>query len=183
MGESLPRILSQARCRIKGPMLPTLKNLPKEDVQAALEIELASYPADEAASLTSLTYRQEHAFECFRGAYLGDKLVGFICGTRTNDVRLTHDSMEEHVHDGKTLCIHSVVVDSNYRKKGYGKFMLKEYIKYVQDNSAKFGINKMLLISKIHLVHVFYEACGFRLIEKWPYQHGKDDWYECEYDI
>ena len=151
MGESLPRILSQARCRIKGPMLPTLKNLPKEDVQAALEIELASYPADEAASLTSLTYRQEHAFECFRGAYLGDKLVGFICGTRTNDVRLTHDSMEEHVHDGKTLCIHSVVVDSNYRKKGYGKFMLKEYIKYVQDNSAKFGINKMLLISKIHL--------------------------------
>ena len=74
--------------------------------------------------------------------------------------------MEEHVPDGKTLCIHSVVVDSDYRKKGYGKFMLKEYMKYVQENSAKFGINKMLLISKIHLVHVFYEACGFHASSK-----------------
>ena len=71
MGESLPRILSQARCRIKGPMLPTLKNLPKEDVQAALEIELASYPADEAASLTSLTYRQEHCLSVFEGRTWG----------------------------------------------------------------------------------------------------------------
>ena len=159
------------------------KNLPKKDIQLALDIELASYPSDEAASLNSLTFRQANALECFRGAYIEDVLIGFICGTRTKDVRLTHDSMDEHISNGKSLCIHSVVIDKKFRKKGYGKFMLKEYIKYIEENSVKFGINKLLLISKIHLVHVFYEACGFKLIEKWGFTHGKDDWYECEYDI
>jgi uncharacterized protein len=163
--------------------LITFKNLPEEDIESAINIELASYPSDEAASLNSLTFRQKNALECFRGAYINNKLIGFICGTRTNDVRLTHISMDEHVRDGKSLCIHSVVVQDNYRKKGYGKYMLLEYIKYIEKNSNTFGIDKLLLISKIHLVHTFYEPCGFKLIDKWAFQHGKDAWYEMEYDI
>ena len=63
---------SQAPRRNNDPMLPTLKNLPKQDVQAALDIELASYPADEAASLTSLTFRQGACIQVFpRGVLKG----------------------------------------------------------------------------------------------------------------
>ena len=62
----------------------TFQVLPATDLQDAIDIELASYPADEAASLTGLTYRQKNSGNAFIGAYSESLLVGFICGTCTN---------------------------------------------------------------------------------------------------
>ena len=55
----------QARCRIQDIMLP-VEEPSKGGCQAVFDIELA-YPADEAASLTSLTFRQEHTLSVFEG--------------------------------------------------------------------------------------------------------------------
>ncbi|CAK0814715.1 unnamed protein product, partial [Prorocentrum cordatum] len=51
-------------------------------VSTVLSIEVASYPADEAATLESLTFRMTEVPELFLVAYEGAEIVGYICGTR-----------------------------------------------------------------------------------------------------
>eukprot|EP00968_Pinguiococcus_pyrenoidosus_P013410 scaffold1220_cov259-Pinguiococcus_pyrenoidosus.AAC.82 len=101
--------------------LRTLKwrKLRETEVDAAFALETASYPADEAASLDSLQFRQAHAGEYFYGAFDGSEaLRGFVCATVAPGDELTQETMAEHHPDGSTLCIHSVVVASDLRRKG-----------------------------------------------------------------
>ncbi|CAK0814712.1 unnamed protein product, partial [Prorocentrum cordatum] len=49
-------------------------------VSTVLSIEVASYPADEAATLESLTFRMTEVPELFLVAYEGAEIVGYICG-------------------------------------------------------------------------------------------------------
>ena len=46
-----------------------------EDVAAVLELELASYPADESADEAKIKQRIEHASDFFRLCFLGSELV------------------------------------------------------------------------------------------------------------
>lgn len=123
-----------------------------DDVARCHEIEAASYPADDAASLEALTYRQEHAPEYFQlctvaasaegGGGHGDEeeeetagaaasiIVGFVCGTRCND--FTEESMAtQHDPHGRLLAIHSVVVDDAYRGRGVATAMLQHYVETI----------------------------------------------------
>ena len=58
------------------------QRLREEDLPAAISIEEASYPSDEAASLASLQYRLSNAPSAFVGAYLAD---GTLIGWRLSD--------------------------------------------------------------------------------------------------
>ncbi|GAA5900121.1 uncharacterized protein JCM6883_006094 [Sporobolomyces salmoneus] len=155
--------------------------LAKEHVQRAYELESASYPSDEAASLASLEYRQEHASNYFLGAYQSedDQLVGFICSTRTSSSTLTHESMETHEPTGAYLAIHSVCVSPDHRKQGIAKNLLQEYVKRVQAAGEVKGIR---LIAKEGLVGM-YERTGFKSRGKSEVVHGKDPWFELAVDF
>ena len=79
------------------------------DLDRCYDIEAASYPADEAASKESLTYRFDKASSLSYVAVLegtGD-IVGFVCGTTTKGSELTDESMEVGGHDadGESICI------------------------------------------------------------------------------
>ncbi len=39
------------------------------------------------------------------------------CGTQSDKVTLTNDSLCKHVRNGETVCLHAVCVDKDYRKK------------------------------------------------------------------
>lgn len=62
-----------------------------------------------------------------QGANAGE-MVGFICGTCCPGSELSHETMSGHDPAGPTLCIHSVVVDEKFRRKGYATTMLKVYV-------------------------------------------------------
>ena len=63
----------------------TFSLLPSSLVASAAILEEKGYPADEMASLESLTYRQREAGEYFLGAHHEATLAGFICGTRCEE--------------------------------------------------------------------------------------------------
>ena len=156
----------------------TFKNLPATDLQHAIDIELASYPADEAASLQSLTYRQKNAGNAFIGAYSQSNLVGFICGTCTNASNLEEETMSKHEDTGTSLCIHSVVVAQSHRKQGIATRMLRHYCITVPLHFP--NVNQFRLISKAHLIHFYQHAGGFEFVQLWPFHHGKDHWFEMQ---
>ncbi|EFC39120.1 acetyltransferase [Naegleria gruberi] len=159
-----------------------------EHLEIINKYESESYPEDEAATYEKLKYRLENANSVFRGYFTSstcsddeEKLIGFVCGTKTQNKILTHDTMS--VHDpspnARTLCIHSVVIQQAYRKKGLGLAMLKSYLQYLKDENL---CDKILLLSKSHLIH-FYESAGFILNGESNVVHGQEKWYELEYKM
>ena len=157
------------------------------DLPFCLQIETASYPPDEAATATSLRYRQENALTYFLCAVISkttasssvetsssndpdDIVIGFICSTRCHT--FTHDSMTVHVPDGSILAIHSVVIAESYRRQGIATQMLRHYIQHivqqqqqpsVTNDMSETRISKIALLAKAHLLS-FYVNCGFQVM-------------------
>lgn len=127
------------------------------DIPRCHQIEAASYPEGEAASKSQLQYRQHHAAQyfrcaflisdddvsgggttsttssiCYRGqhAHLGSTLRGSIIGfvCSTRCKAFTEDAMKVHDGSGKILAIHSVVVEEKYRNAGVASAMIQDYI-------------------------------------------------------
>eukprot|EP00980_Cylindrotheca_fusiformis_P023470 scaffold10507_cov128-Cylindrotheca_fusiformis.AAC.3 len=148
-----------------------------EDIPHCFEIESASYPEDEAATLSSLKYRLSHAPKYFQAAVLEESIIGFVCGTRCN--HFEEESMSSHDDTGKLLAIHSVVVQENYRRQGIATAMLKEYVKKVQQENTDGSIKSIVLLAKSHLLG-FYVNCGFQVNRPSPIVHGQELWYDLE---
>ncbi|CAB9504167.1 Phenazine biosynthesis-like domain-containing protein [Seminavis robusta] len=153
------------------------------DIPRCVAIEKASYPPSEAASKSSLQYRQHHAAPYFRCAYMGSddddkEVIGFICATRCHE--FDHESMSTHHSEGPLLAIHSVVVTEEHRRKGVATAMLKDYIEQMRIKAD--GVQKLVLMSKKQLL-AFYVDCGFSVIKPSSIVHGDDQWYDLELDL
>ena len=171
----------------------TFRTPASEDIPTCLDIELASYPSDEAASMESLTYRQQNAPNYFLCACASnnddDQIIGFICSTRCNTFE-DEDAMSTHDPNGQLLAIHSVVVDEQYRRQGIATKMLQFYIQMVQEqekekipptsSSADSPIESIVLLAKSHLLGFYVQGGGFRVNRPSPIVHGKELWYELE---
>ena len=170
------------------------------DIPRCVAIEKASYPPTEAASKSSLQYRQHHAAPYFRCAVLcsedssinanhgshhhhvdddDQEVIGFICATRCHE--FVHESMSTHHSEGPLLAIHSVVVMEEYRRKGVATAMMKDYIE-VMRSMPDDGVQKLVLLSKKDLLS-FYVDCGFSVIRPSAIVHGVDQWYDLELDL
>lgn len=165
------------------------------ELEAAAALEAASYPADEAASPERLAYRQKNAGRFFWGAF--DKraedagrgpgegaLVGFVVGTLAAGTVLTEESMGEHVDDGELLCIHSVVVREDLRRRGVALVIFRSFLQAVAEGAAGGGKApppSAALISKAHNISL-YLRCGFRLVGLSDVVHGATPWVELRAD-
>ena len=148
-----------------------------EDIPTCFQIESASYPEDEAATLESLYSRQSDAGDYFECAILDGKIVGLVCGTRCS--LFEEESMSSHDPEGKLLAIHSVVVQEKYRRKGIASAMLKRYVEKVQVENMDGSIESMVLLAKAHLLG-FYVKCGFQVNRPSPIVHGQELWFELD---
>uniref|UniRef100_A0A7S4QFC4 N-acetyltransferase domain-containing protein n=1 Tax=Ditylum brightwellii TaxID=49249 RepID=A0A7S4QFC4_9STRA len=147
-----------------------------EEIPSCFAIESSSYPADEAASLQSLQYRQANALPYFQCAISNeDEIIGFVCSTRCHEFE--EESMTTHHPDGAFLAIHSVVVSHPYRRKGFASTMLKYYVKHIEEEQS--SIQSIVLLAKAHLLS-FYVNCGFTVNRPSPIVHGQELWYELE---
>jgi len=145
------------------------------DVARCFELEVAGYPADEAASLEGLTFRQAKAGEFFMVAEEESAVRGFVCGTLSAGSTLEHDTMSDHVPEGRLLCIHSVCVEEAWRRRKLGSRLLSAYLRFVAGVAPH--VEEVRLICKEHLVS-FYEAGGFAVVGPSPVVHGADSWIE-----
>jgi len=158
----------------------------ESELEAAIALEEAGYPPEEAASLQTFQYRQLRAPDLFLGAYTSipsqskadRKLIGYVCSTLSPDTTLTHDSMSAHVPGTSSICIHSVCVSSEYRRKGVALGLLKEYVSRLEkakQNGAPY--ERILLISHNDLIGL-YEKAGFESLGLSAVVHGPRPWYD-----
>ncbi|PXF45851.1 putative N-acetyltransferase [Gracilariopsis chorda] len=157
-----------------------LRKMQASHIPAVHSLEKDSYPSDEAASKATLDYRMAVAEPlCQIAVDSGtSELVGFVSATATskNTERMTASMLKEHSSTGEVVCIHSVVVDKKFRRRGYGTEMMKAYMSKVEKLPQ---YNRILLISKRYLVP-FYESVGFREMGESDIAHGKERWIDME---
>ncbi|CAH1774273.1 unnamed protein product [Owenia fusiformis] len=149
----------------------------KKDVEKAYQLEKIGYPKEEAASRQMLVYRQDEAPELFLGCFIRSTLIGFICATRYHGTSLTGESMNMHIPNGGSVCIHSLCVAPDMRRKGVGTVLLTAFLEAVKD--TQIGVDRIVLICHSNLIPL-YTRVGFTLVGKSPVTHGKGKWWECE---
>ncbi|XP_078063460.1 uncharacterized protein LOC144489472 [Mustelus asterias] len=157
-----------------------IRSLCEGDAPAAWALEVAGYPPEEAASLAKLQYRQREAAELFLGHFINDKLIGFVCGTRSLTDHLTERSMEVHESAGTTICIHSVCVEAAWRHQGVALGLLRHYMASVAQTHPI--PRRICLISHQYLLPLYTKA-GFKVIGPSSVSHGHEAWYECAIDL
>ncbi|KAI0717435.1 acyl-CoA N-acyltransferase [Cerioporus squamosus] len=157
----------------------------ENELEDAHRIESQGYPEDEAGSLETFKYRQSQAPELFLGAYLpgpdgkGRTLIGFICSTLSPDTTLTHESMSKHVPSSKSVCIHSVCVAPDHRRRHVALNLLKEYARRLEETGK---YERILLIAHEEL-RALYEKAGFEFIGRSAVVHGARPWFEMRKDL
>eukprot|EP00930_Biecheleria_cincta_P051681 TRINITY_DN36886_c0_g1_i1.p1 TRINITY_DN36886_c0_g1~~TRINITY_DN36886_c0_g1_i1.p1 ORF type:complete len:197 (+),score=36.15 TRINITY_DN36886_c0_g1_i1:29-592(+) len=158
-----------------------------EDLVDITTMELASYPADEAASPQGLTFRQAEAGLFFRAFYCTSvaegvptavgELMGYICATLAPTEELLEETMTKHDPIGTTLCIHSVVTAPAMRRLGVAQRMLAQYIAHVQREAP--SVRLLKLLTKPYNAPL-YEKAGFSHLGEWAGEHGSEAWLEME---
>lgn len=148
---------------------------PGAELDAIAALERSSYAPDEAASPAALAQRLAVAPELFLAAYEADNiesLLGFICATRSSR-HLTEESMRGHDPDGPLVCIHSVVVRDDARRRGVASALVREYLLRLPAKTP------VALIARAHHVSL-YERVGFVSQGPSPVVHGAGTWMEMQ---
>ncbi|KAI0314425.1 acyl-CoA N-acyltransferase [Amylostereum chailletii] len=160
-----------------------------EEVEVAHGIELAGYPADEAATLDAFKYRHKQVPELFMGAFvpaadnIKRTLVCYVNATLSSSPRMTHDSMLINDPTGHSVCIHALCVPDAYRHRGIATALLKEYLQRLERaNTAleKIKYERAQLIAHDHL-RGMYEGAGFKYVGKSEVVHGSEPWVELQW--
>ena len=155
----------------------------ESDLDELMDLELAGYPADEAATPASMAKRVAEAGDIFLVARpaSGGPIVAFVCSTRTSSVEYTHEAMEQHEAGTSSVCIHSVCVDKRWRRRGVARAALAEYVRRCGDGSFV-NVKRAMLICKEHLIPL-YKGAGFTLVGPSAVVHGQDPWFDMAMDF
>ena len=148
----------------------TLRYANIADSDALFQLEQASYPADEMASLESIKMRIQEAGEYFLILQSSEnEIMGFINGTCVESKDFGHESMTSHAKDGSHLVIHSVTIQEKYRRRRNGSELVKAYVEVMLSRQS---LSSILLLSKANLLE-FYRKCGFSVRRLSQIVHGK----------
>lgn len=92
--------------------------------------------------------------------------------------------MSTHVPSSSSVCIHAICVAPEYRRKGIGLGLLREYIVRLEAANAatkgkdgKGKYERVLLITHEEL-KPFYELAGFKWVGRSEVIHGSKPWFE-----
>ena len=149
-----------------------------EDLEIICSMEQVAYKAGDEDKPEHIKYRIENANSYFLVFVDNTKkqIIGYINGIVTKERDYNKKLLNMNDDNGNTLCIHSFVLDINFRRNGLGKKILEYYISYIK-NSFK-NIQLIILISKEELAKKFYSKFGFTI-----YNKIYDDWYELKLEI
>lgn len=127
-------------------------------------------------------YRQTHAGDFFYGLFHTGtgQVLALINGTLCRGTTLEHDTMSHHDPQGKTLCIHSVVVRPPLRRRGLATAFLQTYVHLILDAYPD-RVLRLRLITKAQNLGL-YHRCGFRFLRPSPVVHGQEKWFEMGLD-
>ncbi|WP_424768909.1 GNAT family N-acetyltransferase [Paenibacillus sp. sgz302251] len=152
-----------------------LRIIEEKDLDEAIKLEQRCYIPEAAATFSGFQFRYQYYRPFFLTAWSGSELVGITNGIRTSQSSCGDEMKGEQADDrnGPHLCVLTVAVAPEYRRRGIGALLLRALIK--QCTAA--GIHKMILMCEQHLIP-FYEAEQFMLHGVSSSKHGGITWYE-----
>jgi ribosomal protein S18 acetylase RimI-like enzyme len=158
----------------------TIRDALEGDLPRVAALEQASYPADEAATPEMLAHRLRAAGDAFLVAVdARGEVVGFVCGTRAPGSTLTGATLHDHDPAGESLCVHSVVVAAEARRRGLGAELVRAIVARARTLP---GVRRVLLICKAPLID-FYRRSGFALTGPSDVTVGRDPWFAMALDL
>ncbi len=145
-----------------------------QDMDRVYEIELESFPPEEAASKEKYIWRQEHYPDLFLAAESDGRICGCICMI-SMDASLIDDAVfeMEQVPDGKTCAILTVMTEEAARNKGVAAQLLEAAI----EAASCQDMESIVLTCKEHLIH-YYSRFGFEKVGISQSVHGGAVWYD-----
>lgn len=156
-------------------MTLTIRQARIDDLDASYAVEIACFPADEAASKANMQKRLELFPHGYLIAEKDNIVLGHINSGATNKDDISDEALKAmigHEAEGQNLVIFSVAVHPDYQKQGVASALLRTYIQ-LQQNKAK----NILLLCKENLLG-FYSGFGFENRGRSASTHGGATWYE-----
>ncbi len=155
---------------------PVIREVTLNDLDACYSIETTAYAGDEAASREKIEKRIRTYPQGFIVLELDNKVVGFVNGGATDNVKMSDEAFKELVgHDpaGKQIVIMSVVVHPDHQHKGYAGKLLSAFI----DKMRAMDKQAIHLICQTELIE-FYAKYGFQYGNPSASEHGGLSWHE-----
>lgn len=153
-----------------------IRNVLPEDLEKVTAIEMACFPAAEAASRDAFEERISAFPEGFFIAESDNEIIGFINGGVTNENHIEDDffkTMTLHVPNGDNLVIFGLDVHPDHQRNGYAKLLMEHFIETAKKDNRK----KILLTCKAHLIK-YYEQFGYINEGASESEHGGAQWFD-----
>lgn len=115
-------------------------------------------------------------------------LIGHITATKTPTEKLTKAAMKlpndqeknsGHVEFARSIAIHGLVIDPEWRGKNLGTLLMHDYIQKLSNQDLG---SKVILVAHKELIP-FYEKIGFELHGPSDIKHGSETWYDLSIDL
>lgn len=137
---------------------------------------------------------ENHNYQLAKSALQSEKLIGQILATKTTSINVSDPSMEipeldnygrnvspatdprGHREDGRTIAIHSVVIDPEYQGQSVGTTLLNDYI---QRMSTLKHADRFSLLAHDRLIP-FYERVGFESKGLSECKFSGGGWYDLQ---
>lgn len=153
-----------------------IRNVRPEDLEEVAAVELACFPAAEAADKKSLKER----LEAFPGSFLvaedAGRIVGFINGAVTDETTIADAMFEDislHDPNGTYQSIFGLDVIEEYRHNGLASRLMEAMIETARSQGRK----GLILTCKDRLIG-FYERFGYVNKGVSLSVHGGAVWYD-----
>ncbi|WP_028561128.1 GNAT family N-acetyltransferase [Paenibacillus pinihumi] len=148
------------------------------ELQQAIHLESASYPAAAAATLEAFHYRQERFPQYFWSAWDEESgmLAGIANGVRTSALDCSDEEMKGNHRDdgtGARFCVLTVAVAASNQRSGIGHELMRRLIGTCRQE----GLESVILMCERHLIP-FYEQLGFTYRGVSSSAHGGIEWHE-----
>ena len=153
-----------------------IRNAHMDDLAAIHTIEAVCFPANQAASLDTLSKRLAVFPQHFWLIEDNGAIAGFINGMITNNDVVKDEMFKNadlHIEDGSWQSVFGLAVSPHYRNKGYAAKLL-DHLAGVSKKSGRRGI---VLTCEAHLVP-FYEKLGFLNAGLSASVHGGDVFFD-----
>lgn len=153
-----------------------IRNATLDDLKAVSIIEEKCFPSSEAATQDSFEDRISTFSEGFFLGSIGDQIIGFVNGARTNKIHIEDEffeSMKNHDSTGQNFVIFGLDVLPIYQNSGYARQLLNHLIQDCKDKK----LNRLILTCKEHLIS-YYESFGFINEGVSESVHGGAKWYD-----
>ena len=160
-----------------------IRQVKKEDLAAICNIELLTFPPQEAASYETFLYRHIHFPQSFFLAESGDGAIAAFLSGRPVDIADDagiDDKMYENslFPEGDAFALLSINTLPDLQGKGFASALITHAI----GEAASLGCRRMILACKEEKI-TFYEQFGFRQQGLSVSEHGGAVWYDMSGDL